>query len=204
MLHADIVARLEAEIVAHTPDSAEAGILLERLLTNYAATVAPPYVPPAAPSFAARYAAWQAGVASLYTAYDRAVRALMTIAQSAAPKYTSGPLVGQVIDPEIRALDPATPLPVRPVGESVAGHARGIGNRLRQVLDPFTTKAEDFDAVIESADMVCHAYQCAREHPPSPGPVPVYGYGSDERAAQYAKTKRQAEVLISSYLAAVI
>jgi hypothetical protein len=198
MDHSTILTRLNAEIASHSQDAAEAGILLERLLANYAAYTAGPSIPVRGRRFADVYADWETGVANLYTAYDRAVRALMTMAQSLAPRDG----FGVIIDPAIRAYDPGTPLTVPPVGVSVAGRARDVGKSLRLVIPVLSPSRNEYDAAIESATNCCRAYQCAREHPPIEHAVTTPSASLDARSSEYLRSKAQAERFIE-YLDAV-
>jgi hypothetical protein len=198
MDHSTIITRLNAEIASQTPDAAEAEILLERLLANYSAYMADPSTPVDRRRFDDIYAAWETGVANLYAAHDRAVRSLMTLAQSIAPRDG----FGVIINPTIRAYDPGTPLTVPPVGASVAGRAREVGKQLRSVIPVLSAQRGEYDAAIESATFCCRDYQTAREHPPIKHAVPTPSASLDARSSEYLRSKAQAEKFID-YLDAV-
>lgn len=205
MDHSAIVTRLSTEANSGTPDAAQAAVLLATLLRTYAAYSAPVATPPTVRGYAERYAAWEADVAALYTAYDRGVRALMAIAQEIADRYPDAPtdargnpipveLRGEPIDAVIRGYDPMTPLSVPAVGVSVAGDARFVANHIRSELNVFNGESTDYDASFESATNCCHAYQSAREHPPHQLATDAGSYAPlDARTSEYLRAKAQAE-----------
>jgi hypothetical protein len=109
---AALVARLTAAIDnptthadgnAAAPDEGQAAILLERLVRTYNASVA---APPASPSsrHAARVAAWEANIENSFLAYDRSLRALMTMIRARAERDE----FDVIINPIIAAMDPDT------------------------------------------------------------------------------------------------
>jgi hypothetical protein len=174
---AELITRLQAAVNppaegdAVPAEQREAVSVLARLQAADAAFGAVP-TPSTTDDFNARHASWEAARASTLADLDRAARAVMRIIREAAPRYSetspdargnviSPELLGEPIDPAIRAMDPGSPLPA--IAEGTTAHlcVSCIARHAINLRSPFDPDSGVDDATIQAALDVADAYDAA-------------------------------------------